>query len=268
MPSLGAMSLPALRPAALSLGLALPSAMAAAPMPDCVVLLHGLWRSDTSMVVMQEALELEGYRVVNSDYVSTADPVADLAAAAIPPALEACGDAPRIHFVTHSLGGILLRVWSRDHGGPPDRIGRTVMLGPPNQGSELVDALSDLAPFAWINGPAGLQLGTRAAEGLPATLPPVWPGVGVIAGDRSLNPIYSAILPGPDDGKVTVHATRVDGMEDHVTLPVTHTFMASAPVVIAQVTAFLRDGRFAGDVDTLDALGALADGVIEAVTDE
>ena len=244
---------------ALLLCLALPAAAQDAPhaaetQPECVVLLHGLARSDASLLVMEEALQAEGYRVVNRDYPSTEADIAALARAAIPTSIADCGGAPKIHFVTHSMGGILLRHWRlrNDH----ERLGRTVMLAPPNQGSELVDVLGDLAPFAWMNGPAGMQLGT---DGLPPRLGPVWPGVGVVAGTRSLSPIYSAILPGPDDGKVSVASTRVAGMDDHIALPVTHTFMMNQPIVVGEVLAFLRTGRFDPDLDLGDVIETFTD---------
>lgn len=219
--------------------------------PDCVILLHGLARSDASLLVLEEALEIEGYRVVNSDYDSAAAQIETLAAQSMPPALEACGDAPRINFVTHSMGGILLRVWAEENAMPS---GRTVMLAPPNQGSELVDELEDIPPFDWLNGPAGGQLGT---DGLVTTLGPVWDGVGIIAGDRSLTAVYSVLLPGPDDGKVTVASTRVDGMADHLTVGVTHTFMMNSPIVVAQVQRFLDTGAFAEALDLTAAVEAL-----------
>ena len=119
-----------------------------------------------------------------------------------------------------------------------------------------MDALSGLPPFDWINGPAGGQLGT---DGVVPALPPVWPGVGVIAGDRSLSPLYSMILPGPDDGKVTVASTRVDGMADHIVLPVSHTFAPVSPLVIAQTTLFLREGRFDPRMGLAEAIGTFVD---------
>jgi len=157
---------------------------------DCVVLLHGLARTAKSMTNMAAGLETQGLTVANIDYPSREMPIQELAPWAVERGLRECRkhDPLTIHFVTHSLGGILVRYYLASSA--IAELGRVVMLGPPNQGSEVVDVFADVPGYAWLNGPAGFQLGT-GPDSVPRMLGPVTYPVGVIAGTESVNPILS-----------------------------------------------------------------------------
>lgn len=210
---------------------------------ECVVLLHGLARTSHSMVRLEEALRAEGYEVANVDYPSRKKPIEDLAPLAMERGLSECRrmGPEKIHFVTHSLGGILVRHYLA-HVIVPE-LGRVVMLGPPNQGSEVADEFSAFPGYALINGPAGFQLGTTSTS-IPNSLGPVSYPVGVVAGTVSVNLILSLVFDEPNDGKVSLSRARVDGMADFVALPVSHPFIMKNAEAINQTLEFLRNGKF------------------------
>ncbi|BFM12144.1 alpha/beta fold hydrolase [Simiduia litorea] len=207
----------------------------------CVILLHGLARSPSSMETLQQALITEGFNTVNLGYPSRQHGIDELSERAITPALEQCVADDEVHFVTHSLGGILVRQYLAKH--KISKLKYVVMLGPPNQGSEVVDKLEAVPGFHFINGDAGLQLGTGALS-VPNSLGPANFNVGIIAGSASINWILSALIPGTDDGKVAIERTKLEGMNDHIEMPVTHPFMMKNDRVIAEVVYYLKQGRF------------------------
>jgi triacylglycerol lipase len=225
-----------------------PAIGAPAATRDTVVLLHGLGLNRFAMLRMACALKREGYRVVNLSYPSRRVPLEQLASAWLPAALRPhhVDTATRVHFVTHSMGGIVLRLWLREPAAREARVGRIVMLAPPNRGSEVADRLRAFPPFRLFTGINGPRLGTDAAS-VPRQLGATAEAdeIGIIAGNRSLNPLFSAWLPGPDDGKVAVASTRLDGMRDFVVVPRSHTWLPWSSQPIRQVKTFLRHGTFA-----------------------
>ena len=192
------------------------------------------------MEKMADALTAEGYVVHNLDYPSRHQSINTLATIVRAQVQAATNSDDTIHFVTHSMGGIIVRTIQKD--ASFENIGRVVMLSPPNQGSELVDTLGDYSAFGWVNGPAGDQLGTDT-NGFIAKLGPVEFPLCVITGDRSINGINSVIIPGDDDGKVSTESAKVEGMDTYKVIHATHPYIMKNDEAIRLTIEFLKTGE-------------------------
>jgi pimeloyl-ACP methyl ester carboxylesterase len=211
-----------------------------------VVLLHGIANRSWSLRKIERALRNSGFATLNLSYASRKKPLEELAEDIHDEIRDflTCYDGP-LHFVGHSMGGLLTRVYLAKH--RPSRLARVVMLGTPNRGSEVADFLKHLAAYRAFFGPAGLQLTTQQDDLLTSLPPPDYP-LGIVAGSRAIDPISSTfILPRPNDGMVSVHSTRLAGMADHIIIPATHPGLIRRRQAIEQTIAFLREGRFRSD---------------------
>jgi len=212
---------------------------------ETVILLHGLARTSRSMGKLERELKKAGYQILNVGYPSRRHSIAHLADTVLADSVNRCqkkkGLAGPLHFVTHSMGGILVRQYLATHS--VENLGKVVMLAPPNHGSEIVDRLGDRWWFRWFNGPAGCSLGT-GPDSVPSRLGPADYLLGIIVGNLSLDPVFSRMIPGPGDGKVSVASARLQGMLDFKVVPHGHAFIMNWNEVIRMVVYFLQHGRF------------------------
>lgn len=220
------------------------SSAASSTSVETVVLLHGVAMPALVMRRLETALRADGYRVVNLGYPSRTMPLEQIARDYLPAQLRAHGaeSAARLHFVTHSMGSLVVRLYLRDN--HPANLGRVVMLGPPNHGSVAADRAAHHRMLRWITGVNLHALGTGDG-GVARLIGPADFDVGIIAGTASVNPLFNRWLAGPHDGAVTVESAKLAGMRDFIVVPHSHTVMLWRAAVIAQVRAFLRDGKFA-----------------------
>ncbi|MGP0630371.1 esterase/lipase family protein [Nitrospina sp. 32_T5] len=209
---------------------------------QCVVLLHGIARTSASMAPLAEFLEEDGYSTINIDYPSTDHSIDELVER-VHEKLYASSWMPgcTTHYVGYSMGALIARGLIHKH--RPEKMGRVVLLAPPNRGSEVADFWKNNFLYEWLYGPAGQELGTQK-NAYRDRFGEVDFEVGVIAGDRSIDPLSSAIIPGPDDGKVAIPRTRLPGMKDHIVVHATHTFIMKNEEVMKQTLFFLKHGAF------------------------
>ena len=206
-----------------------------------VICLHGLGETPLIMSPAEWMFRAAGYRVSNITYPSTLHPIEDLAERYIVPLLETASAAP-VHFVTHSLGGVLLHyALARRR---PRHLGRVVMCSPGLRGSEALEIYRHNPLFRVVYGPASAQSGTdddAFARVLPQTIDY---DLGVIAGSASLDLLANTFIPWPHDGKISAARTRLDGTSDHIILPLPHDLTSSHPLALLQIWSFIRDGKF------------------------
>ena len=210
---------------------------------DCVILLHGLGRTSFSMSSIASYLKKSNYIVINQHYPTTKKSVRDLADENVDSMVNECQKLKpaKIHFVTHSLGGIVLRTYLLDN--KIHNLGRIVMLAPPNHGSQLADIFHHNILYQIFAGPAGQEITTKQPD-LVKLNKPVKYQVGVIAGNFNFSPFTRVIFHEDNDGKVAVSSTRLAGMKDFIVLPVSHMFMMRNKLVIKEIGYFLEKGSF------------------------
>ena len=209
----------------------------------CVVLLHGIAGFALVLKSMEWSLEEEGYFVANVTYPSLTEPIETLSVEAVEEGLGRCAEQglSRVHFVTHSMGGILVRQYLSER--EIEGLERVVMLAPPNQGSQYADYVG-ATPLRKVYEPDVLpQLGT-GDESVPRRLGAPGFEFGVIAGTRNLRKFLPGTPREPSDGVVTIEETKAPGMKDFVLVPVTHTGIVWNDEVQRQTAYFLRNGRF------------------------
>ena len=209
-----------------------------------VVILHGIGRTSLSMAKVARIFRHAGYKEDNLGYNSTRDVLRTIIDDVYNRIRHYSDDEnTQVHFVCYSLGCLVTRGIIEQH--RPANLGRVVMLGPPNQGSELADYLKDHAVSNWLFGPVLPQLGTANRHMLEKLIgADADYELGIIAGRNALDPIGAAIIPDADDGRVPVERTKLHGMKEHLVVNANHTTLIINDAVIAQALHFIRNGHF------------------------
>lgn len=208
---------------------------------DYVVILHGIARSSNHMKKLASYLEGNGFNVINLNYPSTTHKIEQLTEIINREIATKVKKDKKLHLVGYSMGGLIVRVLIHKY--RYKNLGRVVQLAPPNHGSEVADFVKNFWLYKKIYGPAGQQLITDQ-EAIKHLFGEVNYELGIIAGNASIDPISSAIIPGSNDGKVAVERTKLEGMKDHIVIFASHTFFPSNKKVQKQTLCFLQHGKF------------------------
>ena len=208
---------------------------------DYVIILHGITRSNKHMQKLATYLQKDGFDVINLSYPSTTHKIEDLTEIINKEISQRTPEKKRIHFIGYSMGGLMVRALIHKYN--YKNLGKVVQLAPPNQGSELADFVKNFWPYKKIFGPAGQQLITDQSA-VKHIFGEVNYELGIIAGNATIDPISSAIIPGENDGKVAVERTKLEGMKDHIVVSASHTFFPFNKEVQKQTLYFLKNGNF------------------------
>jgi pimeloyl-ACP methyl ester carboxylesterase len=209
---------------------------------DYVVVLHGIARTNAHTKPVANFLEQQGYEVLNINYPSTKYNLQTLAKMIADDMQKGIKDKDaKVHLVGYSMGGLLTRIIVHKYS--PKNLGRIVQLAPPNHGSESADLLKDTWLYKEKYGPAGQQLTTNQSK-IEYLFGEVDYELGIIAGNSTIDPISSAMIPGDDDGRVSVKSTKLKGMKDHIIISASHTYFPDNKKVQKQTAYFLKHGKF------------------------
>ncbi len=203
-----------------------------------VIALHGILRSSKSWNDLRSVLEPDGYHVVAIDYPSTQRSIPEFADQ-LQQVIASLEGIDTIHFVVHSMGGLVVRRWCQSYSDP--RVGRLVMIGTPNAGAEIATMLQKNLLFRAIYGPAGQEL-VAEANNFIGTLPVPQFEFAVIAGAKGSPDGFNPLITGDDDGVVTVESARLPGAADYLSVPCLHSFQCSNAEVMAATRRFLKTG--------------------------
>jgi hypothetical protein len=209
-----------------------------------VIVLHGLGEGRRSMRPLVEFLRRNlDATVLSFGYASTSAGLEDHGRSLATVISHLPADAP-ISFVGHSLGNLVVRRWMGLAAADDlPRVGRMVMLGPPNHGSELARRVATIDLLASLSHGAARELvldWNRVSQHLAVPSCPF----GIVAGGKGDDRGYSRLLSGDDDAVVRVDETRLDGADDFLLLPVHHAAMMQHPSVQRATASFLETGRF------------------------
>ena len=200
-----------------------------------VILVHGLWFGAWSLGLLARRLRRAGFATRRFRYRTTRATLADHARALR--RFSAAAGEPPVHYVAHSLGGLVTLQLLAAGDAPP--AGQVVLLGSPLAGSEVARKTARIPGGGHLLGAAQASLATgrsRIAAGLR---------VGMIAGSRSFGLGWLVGgAGGPGDGTVAIAETRVEGLSEHLVLPVTHTGMLVSRQVAERAIRFLQTGSF------------------------
>lgn len=206
-----------------------------------VIVLHGLFCSSRIMKRLMNYLSKAGFKVIGLSYPSRTRLLPEIAKMVAKQITLLSDPKEQIHFVAHSMGGIVVRQLFRDYPEIQKRIGRVVMLGAPNQGCEMAEVALRIPLGKKIGGKNLTFFSPKNSVFNDFPLPPE---TGIIAGTVSANPFSSLIFDEPNDGMVGVEKTKARGMKDWKALPVTHQGLIKEEKVFQQVVSFLKEGRF------------------------
>ena len=208
---------------------------------ETVIVLHGLFRSSDNMQSLADFIKENGYHVINVDYPTIKIPIEEIRDNIYQEIKDPIKESLNMHFVCYSLGCLITRAILEKY--RFDNLGRVVMLSPPNKGSQVADFLKDFWIYKKYAGPAGQQLTTNQTQ-IINTLGDIYYPVGIIAGNKTIDPISSFIIPGDDDGKVSIENTKIENMTDHIVIPASHFFLPQNKTAWKQTIFFLKNGRF------------------------